>query len=242
MAWEYILYTLLALAGVVAVLALAPLLFGRMILPGLTMSLFSRFGGLFKRRFDSIKPGLDLKIIVRAGNRYYRRAFAATPFDQRILFVPFCLRPRDCPAPVDPEMGMLCTGGCPGCELGELRGEALALGYQQVYVVPSSRMLKDPAIRPSSQFIKDKLKEHSPQAALGVVCAWHLRKRLIPKFNVGRKGFAAGDGVSSVLQGVLLTGRNCKSATVDWNRLRRLLHLCESPLDQASKKAIPRAA
>lgn len=224
MSWLWII--VIGLAAFVALLG-GPLLFGRMFMPGLTLNLVVRFGKWVAAVTDRIKPGLDTKLLVKATNRYFRRRFAATPYDQRVFFLPFCLRPADCPADIEPGQGLVCVGDCPGCELGRVRDEALSLGYAKVFIVPSSRMVRDRNLPPSTQFIKAKIKECAPCAALGVVCDWHLRKKLMADHKVDRHGLNAGNGRASgsVLQGVLLECRSCKQANVDWNEVRDYMRL-----------------
>ncbi|MBW1712506.1 MAG: DUF116 domain-containing protein, partial [Deltaproteobacteria bacterium] len=202
-----------------------PLLFGRLFMPRLTLVLVRRWGKWVAKVLDRIRPGLDLSLLVKAGNRYYLKTYAQTPFNRRILFLPFCLRPSDCPADVDPEVGLCCQSQCPACSLGALRQEALDRGYAQVFVVPSSRMMPGRGLLPSDQFIRAKLHQYAPSAALGVVCGWHLRHRLLPGHTVGRKGY---DGTGTVLQGVLLDSRRCRGATVDWDQVREKVALGSS--------------
>jgi hypothetical protein len=219
----FLTYTLLGLV-VLGALLMGPILFGRMFMPRLTLALFSRFGGWLGKLLDKISPGLDLRLIVSAGNKYFRKKFGQAPFERRVLFLPFCLRPLDCPAEVDPEEGLRCDSQCTECEIGDVSRQARELGYAAVYVVPSSRMMPGQGLLPSDQFIKTKLKQHAPDAALGVVCPWHLRNRLLRKHTVSGRGLRTGQsGVRSALQGVLLDGRNCRSANVDWDQVRKLM-------------------
>ncbi len=232
-----VIYVLAGFA-VLGALVMGPLLFGRLFMPRLTLALFRRFGGWLGRLLDRISPGLDLRLMVRAGNRYFRKRFGQAPFERRVLFLPFCLRPLHCPAEVDPEKGLCCDASCADCQIGEVSRKAMSLGYAAVYVVPSSRMLPGRGLLPSDQFIKAKLKEHAPDAALGVVCAWHLRNRLLKHHTVGRGGFATGrGGVRSALQGVLLEGRNCRAAKVDWEQLRELMSLAPTEVRPLVPKA-----
>jgi len=191
----------------------------------LLLAAFRRWGGAFSRLAARISPGLDLRILVGLANRHFRRAYRHTPFAQRALFLPFCLRPADCPAEVSQDHGLLCSGNCPGCRLGGLTGRARELGYAAVYVVPSSRLLPGRGLKPSDSFIMHKLKEHGPAAALGVVCGWHLRNRLLPRYQVGRRGVDLGGGRAAALQGMLLKAKRCRGASVDWARLERLVRL-----------------
>jgi uncharacterized protein len=173
----------------------------------------------------AVNSGL-IQNLVKAGNLYFQKAFAATPFRKRLLFLPFCLRPKECPAGLNPDQGYTCPDFCPECELGKVQQEALALGYDGVYVVPSSRIARCEEIVPSDQFMLGKMKQHQPGAVLGVVCQWYVHHRLISKYSIGRKGFEAGsDRPPSVIQGVLLKDMNCRQAEVDWGQLRKRLNL-----------------
>ena len=224
---EYVLYITAAALICLIILLSAPLWLGRMLLPGLTFALMRRFGWLAQKVAALIKPDLDIKILVNATNRYYARRYQDTPYRERAVFLPFCLKPPNCPAAVNKHEGLLCQSQCEGCALGRLRQEAINLGYGWVYVVPSSTILKNQDIMPSSQFIKTKITEHAPSAALGVICAWHLRNRLLPSHKkVGRQGYVTQEGKDgTALHGVLLKGRNCKQAMVDWEDLRTALIL-----------------
>ncbi|MDR1397860.1 MAG: DUF116 domain-containing protein [Desulfarculales bacterium] len=225
---EYGLY-ILALAGLLLLLALgAPFWLGRMLCPALTFALMRRLGSGLHRFFSFIKPDLDIILLVKAANRYYARDYRAAPFSERAIFLPVCLCPRGCPAPVSKEDGLLCAGQCPDCSLGRLRREAAALGYGWIYVVPSSQLMKNENLPPSSQFIKNKITQHAPRAALGVICAWHLRNRLLPSHKkIGSKGYVSGGKKGTALYGVLLRGRNCRQASVDWEEVRTAMALTE---------------
>ena len=220
---EYWPYLLLGLAVVFGLLLMGPLFFGRIFMPRLTLKAFTRWSKFLAAWLDKLSPGLDMKLMVKAGNRYYRRAYAATPYEDRAFFIPFCLRPRDCPAEVNREQGLLCDGSCEGCRVAQVRNQALELGYGYVIVVPSSRLMKDKNLLPSSEFMLKKIRELKPKATFGVVCDWHLRTKIMPRFKVGSSGLKAGEGVRTVLQGVLLERMNCKNATVDWDAVERAL-------------------
>ena len=215
-------------ASFAAVLILAPVMgLKRLAKPEFTLPFAKRHGPALARLLNRIKPDLDLKILVRITNRYFSKTFADTPFERRMVFLPICLKPLDCPARTNPETGLACDGQCPDCELGRLRNEALALGYGGVYVVPSSRLRPKEKLLPSDEFIQKKMKEYTPAAALGVTCGWYLRNRLLAKYEVGNGGYSIdGDGsVKTVFQGVLLNARNCRRAKVDWQKVRIHLNL-----------------
>lgn len=172
------------------------------------------------RLFIKIGPRFDLNL-VKTGNKYFRKAFADTSYQSRLIFLPLCLRPINCPAPLDPDLGYLCQEPCPSCELGQIRQEALELGYKAVYIVPSSRILHKEGLIPSDQFMQAKVKEHAPSAVLGVICLWYFRHRLLAKYTIGLSGFSTDSGrLKTVVQGVLLKKMNCRKAEVDWNQIR----------------------
>jgi hypothetical protein len=175
---------------------------------------------------NSITQDGVYKFLVKVGNRYFLKGFKNTPYHQRLIFLPFCLRPPGCTAPVDPAEGILCLSECPDCQLGRLRKEAIELGYAGVYLVPSSRCLRRPDLRPSDLFIKEKLDHHEGRALIGVTCCWYLRTRLIPKYSFKKEGYVAErPGPGYLLQGILLHQHRCSNATVDWTLLRNRLRL-----------------
>jgi hypothetical protein len=228
---EYGLYMAGAAFFALALILSSPFWLGRMLCPALTFAFMRRLGRWIHRLFSLIRPDLDMELLVKASNRYYARAYQAAPMSERAIFLPFCLRPRACPAAISQEEGLLCASQCPECALGRLRREALDMGYGWVYVVPSSQLLKREDILPSSQFIKNKIARHSPRAALGVICAWHLRNRLLPSHRrIGSQGyFTQNRKQGAALHGVLLGGRNCRQAVVDWEQVREAMRLSPKP-------------
>jgi hypothetical protein len=178
------------------------------------------------RALDSINRDWNYKFLVRVGNRYFLKGFTLTPYQQRLIFLPFCLCPPGCPAQVDPFWGMVCRSDCPDCQLGRVRREALGLGYAEVYIVPSSRCLRRPDLPPSDIFIKGKLDHHNSRALLGVTCCWYLKTRLLSRYSFKKEGYVSErSGTSYALQGILLPQRKCSNATVDWEMVYDRLRL-----------------
>jgi len=214
------IYGLLIGCLVVMMLLTGPFLFGRLYMPRVSLSIIRALNRMMGRLLIKIGPGLDLSL-VKAGNKYFQKAFAATSYQSRLFFLPLCLRPLNCPAHLDPDLGYLCQETCPGCELGQIRQEALELGYKAVYIVPSSRMIHKEGIVPSDQFMRAKIKEHAPSAVLGVICHWYFRHRLLAKYTISHSGYSIDSGrPKSVVQGVLLKKMNCRKAEVDWDLVR----------------------
>jgi hypothetical protein len=224
---DYIFYIMAALLGGIALVASAPLWSGRIFMPFITFALARRFGQVAHKLLSLIKPDLDITLLVKAANRYYQNQYQNTPYGARILFLPFCLKAPGCPAPITKEQGLMCQSQCHNCNLGKLRSEALAAGYGWVYVVPSSRLLTTMDLLPSSQFIKTKISLHKPGAALGVICPWHLRSRMLPSHKkLGRKGYVTSDRQQgAALRGILLKDKNCAGPQVDWEAVRQAMLL-----------------
>lgn len=189
-----------------------------------SLSFLRRLNQWSSRVLDSSNSDWNYKFLVRVGNRYFLKSFTRTSYQQRLLFLPFCLCPPGCPAPVDSSRGILCQSDCPDCQLGRARKEALRLGYAGVYITPSSRLLRRPDLLPSDSFIKEKLDQHGVRALLGVTCCWYLKTRLLPKYSFKREGYISErSGTRYALQGILLPERKCRNATVDWEMVRARL-------------------
>jgi hypothetical protein len=202
----------------------AGLLLFRRFLLWVGLSMFHRFMRGLAGRLDLINRDGVYKFLVKIGNRYFLKGFKNTPYHQRLIFLPFCLRPAECAALIDPDQGILCLSDCPDCQLGSLRREAIDLGYAGVYLVPSSRCLRRTDLKPSDLFIKEKLDHHQGRALIGVTCCWYLKTRLIPKYSFKKDGYVGErPGPGYFLQGILLPQRKCANATVDWTLLRNRL-------------------
>ncbi|MCJ7833584.1 MAG: DUF116 domain-containing protein [Deltaproteobacteria bacterium] len=216
-------FILLILFGVFIVTLL---LFLRQSLLWMSLSVLHRFTQWIAGRLGPITQDWYYKFLVKVGNRYFLKGFRDTPYHQRLIFLPFCLRPPECTARVDHSQGILCRSDCPDCQLGRVRKEAIELGYAGVYVVPSSRCLRRPDLMPSDLFIKEKLDLHEARALIGVTCCWYLKTRLLPKYSFKKEGYVAErPGPGYVLQGILLPHRKCSNATVDWALLQKRLRL-----------------
>ena len=216
-------FILLILFGLFMVIVL---LFLRQSLLWMSLSGFHHLTQWIAGRLGPITQDRVYKFLVKVGNRYFLKGFKNTPYHQRLIFLPFCLRPPGCTAPVDPAQGILCRSDCPDCQLGRVRKEAIELGYAGVYLVPSSRCLHRPDLKPSDLFIKEKLDLHEARALIGVTCCWYLKTRLLPKYSFKREGYVAErTGPGYVLQGIILPHRKCNNATVDWVLLQKRLRI-----------------
>jgi len=121
---------------------------------------------------DVIEPDL-LRLYVLSKNKVNKSAFALTPYADRVLLLPQCLRASGCQAPLDAN-GYHCVS-CGRCIIKEVKEEAEALGYK-VFILPGGSIVEK---------IFDSTK---PKACLGVACLKELvlgclvseRKNVIP--------------------------------------------------------------
>jgi len=176
-----------------------------------------------------IWPGFDrdryIRNLVRESNSWFAGRFRRVPYGERLLFLPYCLRPRHCPAIIIPDRGLDCGAECPDCRLGEVKREAETLGYQAVYVVVSGRLHQDSGVLRSRDFIMEKIRQHSPAAILVAVCSMDLGRKYLSLANLSPRGLFPGEKKrrSLVPQGVLLLAPNCRGSQVDWEELSALV-------------------
>lgn len=137
-------------------------------------------------------------LIIQISNNMYLNAFSGTPYNERIIFFPQCLRNPDCPAKLSSTEGIQCIG-CGRCRLGELKKYAESLGYK-VFIVPGS------------SFIKRIVKRYKPKAILGVGC----RMELI-------EGIKLSSSFGLPPQAVPLLRDGCVGTTTDFSLLKRTI-------------------
>ncbi len=179
-------------------------------------------------------PGFDrnryIRKLVAAANAWFADRFRRVPYDDRVLFLPYCLRPRECPARITADNGLDCDGGCAGCRLGALKKEAEGLGYKAVYVVVSGRIHRDTGVLRSRDFIMEKIRRHQPGAILVAVCSMDLERKYLSLRNLSSRGLfpAEREKKSLVPQGVLLVKPDCRQSRVDWDELTALLRVVDA--------------
>ncbi|UCC34005.1 MAG: DUF116 domain-containing protein, partial [Candidatus Bathyarchaeota archaeon] len=150
------------------------------------------------------RMGVDEKdlfqLYVETKNKAYRSKFAATPYSERILFLPQCLRSKDCQAELS-EYGYNCQG-CGKCRIERVILEAKSLGYKDIFILPGGSVSK-------KILVKEK-----PNALLGVAC---LKELMLGSFACEKFGIAG--------QGVALLKDGCVNTEVDWRILNDYMHL-----------------
>jgi len=164
----------------------------------------SKLGGIALQKLEQLATimGVDelelLKIYVETKNSASRKKFAATPYSQRILLLPQCLRSRQCPAELK-EYGYECQA-CGKCSLNKVISQAKALGYKNVFILPGGAVV-------SKIIAKEK-----PRACLGVAC---FKELVLGSFLCEKFGVIA--------QGVSLLRDGCVNTEVDWKTVNDAL-------------------
>ena len=142
------------------------------------------------------KTGIDeekiLELYVAVKNAAHKRRFASTPYSERVLLLPQCLRPRDCPAELG-EYGYQCIR-CGKCRMQGILELAESLGYKGAYILSGGRL------------VEKIFKRVSPRACVGVAC---LNELVLGSFIAEKFGVAA--------QAVRLKRDGCVNSDVEWS-------------------------
>ncbi|MFM5882455.1 hypothetical protein SAMN05216439_0967 [Methanobrevibacter gottschalkii] len=104
----------------------------------------------------------DISIKVR--DELNKEKFRSIPSEKTLIFLPHCLRHKNCPATLQKE-GLNCTE-CGLCSIGVVKKKAEPMGYK-MYIVPGS------------SFVKKIVKENKFKAVLGVACHEDLNQMMM---------------------------------------------------------------
>lgn len=173
----------------------------RFILPNFMLFCITLLENLVKALYRLV--GIDDSIVDEVGislkNKISLKKFKDTPKNQRMIFLPQCLRSLDCPSKLSPE-GIQCIN-CGKCEVGKAKKSAEEMGYK-VFIVPGS------------SFIIRLVRKHKPAALLGVGCTVEVKAGLemCEKLNLY--------GV-----GLVLDKAGCVSTVLDWNKFYDLIQM-----------------
>ncbi|MBW2984294.1 DUF116 domain-containing protein [Candidatus Woesearchaeota archaeon] len=132
-------------------------------------------------------------------NKRYKEDFRKTPYSKRAIFLPQCLRSRNCPAKTTNE-GIKCVA-CGKCSIHKVKKLAEKLGYR-FFIVPGASL------------VKKLVKKHKPKGVIGVACN--------PELNESLKA-APGFGVAP--QCIALLKDGCVNTKVDWDKVRKTIEL-----------------
>lgn len=80
------------------------------------------------------------KLYIEAKNRSMIESFAATPYNERVVLLPQCLRAKDCPAEIG-NYGYECKQ-CGKCSVADIMNSAKERGYKGAFVLPGGSLAK----------------------------------------------------------------------------------------------------
>jgi hypothetical protein len=124
-------------------------------------------------RLIGLKPDNVERLYIDFKNDYHKERFHGAEPEQKILFLPQCLRKTGCKATLD-ENGYHCANCSAECKVSAIKAHAENLGYK-VFVCPGGSMIAKIIVK------------YRPKAVLGVACikeivmaAEELEQRRIP--------------------------------------------------------------
>jgi hypothetical protein len=114
--------------------------------------------------FLKLDDNLIDDIAIKVRNDLNKEQYNRIPAEKTLIFLPHCLRHKDCPATLQKE-GLNCTE-CGLCSIGVIKKKAEPLGYK-MYIVPGS------------SFVKKIVMENKFQTVLGVACHEDLNQMMM---------------------------------------------------------------
>lgn len=176
------------------------------------------------RIFPKINKDKYVEKVVRAGNSFFHDKFTKIPYQDRILFLPYCLRSKNCPSIIDHKKGLQCDSSCLlDCDIRKLKTTALERGYKDVFIVVSGRLHKNKGILRSRDFLARQIENQKPKAVIGCLCARDLRQKYLSPKNLSPSGTLGSMGHKVLPQIVLLENSNCRKSSVDMEKLMMLI-------------------
>ncbi len=115
-------------------------------------------------KFLNLDDHLIDDIAIKVRNDLNKEQYKKIPADKTLIFLPHCLRHKDCPATLQKE-GLNCTE-CGLCSIGVIKKKAEPMGYK-LYIVPGS------------SFVKKIVMENKFQSVLGVACHEDLNQMMM---------------------------------------------------------------
>ena len=164
----------------------------------------TKLSGVALQKMEQLatKVGVEEKelfqLYVESKNRSLVKNFASTPYNERILLLPQCLRSKDCPAELG-KYGYECKE-CGRCSVEKIRHVTKNLGYKGTFILPGGSIAKK------------ILLEIKPKASLGVAC---FKELVLGSFLCEKLGIIG--------QGVALLRDGCIDTLIDWKALNEAL-------------------
>ncbi|MDL2247084.1 DUF116 domain-containing protein, partial [Methanobrevibacter sp. OttesenSCG-928-K11] len=160
-----------------------------LIFPQLIIFVLDVFYSPLKRIAKALKFDESLidHIGVEVRNNVNRQKFLKIPPEKKLIFLPHCLRHRECEA-ILKETGLVCTS-CGKCSIGVIMDKATPMGYK-LFIVPGS------------SFVKKIARENKFKSVVGIACYEDLNQIMmsLSEFHP---------------QGVVLSRTGCYETKVD---------------------------
>jgi len=128
-------------------------------------------------------------------NKSNEKKFKSVPYKERAIFLPHCLRNRDCKA-ANSDEGWICIN-CGRCNISDFKKKAENLGYR-VFIVPGFSL------------VKKLIDTHKPKAVVGISCKNEM--------NIAKSKLKS----HLITQGLMLSKDGCVETEVDWEKLNKL--------------------
>lgn len=166
----------------------------------------TKLSGVALQKLEQLatKVGVEEKelfqLYVETKNRSLKKKFASTPYNQRILLLPQCLRAKDCTAELG-KYGYKCKE-CGRCSVEKIKHVTKDLGYKGTFILPGGSIAKKILV------------EMKPKASLGVAC---FKELVLGSFLCEKLGIVG--------QGVALLKDGCIDTLVDWKVLNQTLNI-----------------
>lgn len=152
----------------------------------------------------ALQMGLDeqdiIRLYVKVANELHRDNFSRTPYSERVILLPHCLRHKECPAEIH-GLGYRCIE-CGRCPIGEIVHMAREIGYKAVYIISGSSV------------ISEIIRRVKPRAILGIACYKECVMGHIALLKAGIPG-----------QAVPLKRDGCINTEVDINEVKSIMKL-----------------
>lgn len=198
----FIILGILLGIAVIVVLLMIYLKTGKAPLGGLFVFLIDLLDSPLKALFRVFRVEDEIvdRAYIEIQNTIMRSGFEKVPYKDRIIFLPQCLRHKDCRASLT-RKGIVCIK-CGKCKIVKLLNEAEKLGYRAGYVVPGS------------SFIRRIVKAEKPGAVIGVACMPECKQGIQILMKYGLPG-----------QAIPLLRSGCIDTIADFDRVIEIIRL-----------------
>jgi len=190
-----ILLALGLLALIMLVVTIVSMRRGRFYLPWLLRPGLIILEGLAKTlwRVSNVDDREIISFSIRLHNQLNRERFSKLPMEDRMIFLPQCLRSIDCPSVLSID-GLVCKR-CMRCDIGRSIDELESYGCKV-------------SIVPGSTFVKRLVKKYRPKGIVGVGCLMEIKE-----------GLEMTDRMDLPAMGVVTLRDGCVETALDWPTL-----------------------